>query len=800
MENMEAEKEVSVQDKNTDNQDRNDKNADNQDRNRRNTDDRDRNGDRKPRKQEDRDRNADNPHEDVWGKPFPRTEKIGSVTLDYSKYPGEDQYCDGAVEDELLQIVQTYPKEAYWEVIEERGSWPVLYHLSPLRENIIDWVPMRDTDKVLEVGSGCGAITGAIARKAGSVTCVDLSRKRSRINAHRHSTCGNVTIHVGNFKDIEPELPRDFQYICLIGVFEYGQGYIGGETPYEDFLRILLPHLARGGRILIAIENKYGMKYFAGCREDHLGGYFLGIENYKSGNQEEPCQVKTFGRNGLEAIFRRCGVPEAHFYYPYPDYKFMTTLYSDGYLPGKGELSDNLRNFDRERVILFNEKRAFDGVVEEGLFSVFANSYLAVIGAGFETKYMKYSNDRAPEYAIRTRISQDVTGRFTVWKSPVDPAAREHVRGLETAWESLAGRYGGSRLEINRCSLLEEGQGEMCARFPFVEGVPLSELMDRCLESGDVDGFHRLFQEYIDRVGYHGEYPVADFDLGFDDLLVDGDRWTLTDYEWTFGKPIETRELAFRAISRYLQADPAREKLDMGRVLQTLGITEEEAASYRQQEREFRQFVAGERLSMAQIRDRIGFQAIEPDFQEEPRQEENPFWRLQVYEDRGMGCREEASYFVADAYERDCGGEDPEGAPGNPGKKSGDSLMGCQGGRRARLELSVAGEVKTLRIDPAFGACAVKLERLEWNGETVSPEKRKLFTTNGVTTGSGQDGEGYSAIVFATEDPQMNLWVDRLPHREENTLAVSMQVVPLPLCMARDLAGAAGGIRIFRRG
>ena len=94
----------------------------------------------------------------------------------------------------------------------------------------------------------------------------------------------------------------------------------------------------------------------------------------------------------------------------------------------------------------------------------------------------------------------------------------------------------------------------------------------------------------------------------------------------------------------------------------------------------------------------------------------------------------------------------------------------------------------------------VKLERLEWNGETVSPEKRKLFTTNGVTTGSGQDGEGYSAIVFATEDPQMNLWVDRLPHREENTLAVSMQVVPLPLCMARDLAGAAGGIRIFRRG
>ena len=28
-------------------------------------------------------------------------EEIGKVRLDYSKYPGEDFYCDGEVEDEL---------------------------------------------------------------------------------------------------------------------------------------------------------------------------------------------------------------------------------------------------------------------------------------------------------------------------------------------------------------------------------------------------------------------------------------------------------------------------------------------------------------------------------------------------------------------------------------------------------------------------------------------------------------------------------------------------------------------------
>ena len=116
--------------------------------------------------------------------------------------------------------------------------------------------------------------------------------------------------------------------------------------------------------------------------EDHLGTYFSGIENYAMGGG-----VRTFGKNGLEHIFRSCVVSEVHFYYPYPDYKFMTALYSDQHLPGKGELSNNIRNFDRDRMLLFDEKYAFDGLVEEGLFPVFSNSYAVVVGEGFDVEY-----------------------------------------------------------------------------------------------------------------------------------------------------------------------------------------------------------------------------------------------------------------------------------------------------------------------------------------------------------------------------------------------------------------------------
>ena len=146
-------------------------------------------------------------------------EKIGNVTLNYDYYPGEDLYSDGAIEDEILQIVRNASRVEYPGIIEEKRSWPILYHLSPLRGNIVDWLPIKPEDKVLEIGSGCGAITEKLAQKAKKVTCVDLSAKRSHINAYRNQDKDNIEIYVGNFADIEPSLAEDYDFICMIGAF-----------------------------------------------------------------------------------------------------------------------------------------------------------------------------------------------------------------------------------------------------------------------------------------------------------------------------------------------------------------------------------------------------------------------------------------------------------------------------------------------------------------------------------------------------------------------------------------------------
>ena len=691
-------------------------------------------------------------------------EEIGKIKLNLEHYPGEDLYCDGEIEDELLDIARNYAEVEYPSIIEERKSWPILYHLSSLRENIVEWLPIDKHMKVLEVGSGCGAITGALARKAKEVTCVDLSKKRSMINAYRHMDCDNVTIHVGNFQDIEPDLPCDYDYICLIGVFEYGQAYIESEHPYEDFLHILKKHSKKGGHIAIAIENKLGLKYWAGCKEDHLGTWFSGLEDYPEGGV-----VRTFTRDGLLKIAEKCGFSEVSMYYPYPDYKFMTCLYSDKRLPKLGELSSNLRNFDRERLQLFDEKLVFDTLIREGQFPLFSNSYMMILGEEPEIKYAKYSNDRVDAFKIKTLLTCRNEGgqvRKQIEKHPLSNESKEHITQIYQNFEKLSKRWTGGKLKVNQCRLIHEAdslnretgsqknaEDRICAVMEYLEGRTLEEYLDECLDRGDINKFHALFNEYLERISYQNEdckdAPVTDYDLIFANILIDSDgEWHIIDYEWTFDKAVETKEIAFRSVYCYMLESGKREKLNLDLILNELNLTESEAEQYREQEMKFQKYVTGKRMSMAEIRDAIGQPVYKitdvPLVSPAERLKE----RVQIYEDLGGGFLEEHSFFLEDGNSQEVFSEERD------------------------FQVTIGSGRKALRIDPCSHYCIVRLKEIKWN-DTVIPIKHKRLSTNGTRVGEG-------VYAFATQDPNITLQLDGLQEQSENLLQVSMLVTKMP--------------------
>ncbi len=701
-------------------------------------------------------------------------EKVGAVTLDLTKYSGKDLYCDGAVEDTLLSIVKDHTPEEYPQIIASEKNWPVLYHLSELRENIIDWIRIPKEAKVLEIGSGCGAITGALSRKAKSVTCVELSRKRSMINAYRHRDAENITIRVGNFEDIEPMLENDYDFIFLIGVYEYAGSYIHADNPYTRFLDIIKQHKKADGQIVIAIENRLGLKYFAGAREDHLGNYFSGIEDYPEGGP-----AKTFSKPALEKHFAECGFEHAEFYYPYPDYKFMSTLYSDRRLPQEGELTTNLLNLDRERILLFNEKNAYDAILRDGLYPVYANSYLVLLGGNSEVVYSKYSNDRAKEYAIRTDILE-WGGERIVEKVPMQKDASVQLLAIGKAGEALQKRYEGSGLMVCPCrkvgetdsyslqqdSLSSDKESEeketVILRFPYLSGSTLEQALDEAMRQMDQSCVKELLGRYYGYVTYHTDADVTDMDMIFSNILIAEDgTWQLIDYEWTEYRAIPVREVVARAIYVYLSGDPGRMISDeILRDVLHMDRKDYDAEALKKQEESFQKKIMGDRTPLGGMNALIA----------------NPIWKLtgemgardarkdrmqaQIYYDHGSGFSEADSEAL----------KITESADGIGIKtpviiKNADESY-C-------LTVTVKEDLRAVRFDPCRTSCIFTIEELRIGS---MPVKKRMHNGHALSKQS---------IIFCGEDPNLTIPLKK----QHGELVIKYRITEIDPKIAAEVCG-----------
>lgn len=312
------------------------------------------------------------------------------ATLITEHHHGADLYSDGAVEDELLALFKSGGDVS--AILRQDKRWPVLYHLSPDRRNLLEWFPFKKDGKLLEIGAGCGALTGLFAEKVADVTAVELSTRRSQIIYERYRANDNLEIMAGNICDFQPQAqasPRradppmaekfegKFDYITLVGVLEYARSFVKGETPECQLLKQCRALLKPEGILIVAIENKFGLKYFAGAREDHSGRSFESIEGYRA-----DAPAVTWSRDELSALLQESGFDSRCFYYPYPDYKMPKEIFSDDYLPEINHIFQDAPNYDRDRYRIFNEKLALINLVENRKFDFFANSFLVLASPG----------------------------------------------------------------------------------------------------------------------------------------------------------------------------------------------------------------------------------------------------------------------------------------------------------------------------------------------------------------------------------------------------------------------------------
>ena len=215
-----------------------------------------------------------------------------------------------------------------------------------IRQSIIEWYSFKKDHKVLLINCGDSSLDELLEDRCTLSINDDYSRLGS----------------VGSGFDI----------VIMYDLYDF---CIESNVKVKDMMDKLLSLKTSEGTLFVAMENKLGMKYFAGCQEEQKGGFYIGIEDYSAWDSS----IHPMSKKELEDMLGELDVRSYRFYYPYPDYKYPTIIYTDDCLPKEGELYRNIRNIDRDRYVIFDEKRAFDSVIKAGLFPEFSNSYLISI-------------------------------------------------------------------------------------------------------------------------------------------------------------------------------------------------------------------------------------------------------------------------------------------------------------------------------------------------------------------------------------------------------------------------------------
>ncbi len=245
--------------------------------------------------------------------------------------------------------------------------------------------------------------------------------------------------------------------------------------------------------------------------------------------------------------------------------------------------------------------------------------------------YSKYSNDRAIGYRIRTDISIDSNGDKTVYKRAMNKEDMVHIDRMYSNYLGLIECFEDTKVTPNITTKQNDG-----LEFEFVKGVTLEEILDECIESGDIDRFKELYkeylelfygkadktfeqsEEYINRFGeftLEGEYkslPITDVDIIFANVFVDDDKWTLIDYEWTYDFLIPIKYVIYRTVYYYLVFGRDKNVSQYMDMFEMAGITEEEKEFFGHCEEHFQKSILEGNHSLWLINDNMGGKLFYP--------------------------------------------------------------------------------------------------------------------------------------------------------------------------------------------
>ena len=462
--------------------------------------------------------------------------------------------------------------------------------LSTLRKNVVMWYPFKDNSKILHLGSDAGIITEYLCTK-GEVFCINSDVDLNTINQMRNP---NAHIYKYNIQEFISYFHENADYIVIEGLLDM-------LSNKEEILNKCKSILNVNGQIIILTNNKLGIQYFSGAKDNIIKNDFDNI--LKRNNlytKKQWCKLL----DGMNFTYQ--------FYYPYPNYEFSEYVFSSA--PSVADIKRNLSLFEGYRNEYFDEIEAMHRIIEMDSFEEFANSYMIIINGLCNIEYTKFARERKKEYQIYTSIIKNNDKKF-VTKVPVYGIGNDHIKQIYGTYKKFneTNKHKDifySPVFINNNSLV----------FDYIDGNSLEELIKKDVEANDIQEIERKL-DIIDKIISIGKsspfkisnlfleiftdqnysilesekcYEISNIDLILDNVLVN-DGYHVIDYEWSFDCKIPKSFILFRTIfhSHSLSNLP-KDSLD--KLYKKYGISEELKNFYLNMEIHFQEYVSDYKL------------------------------------------------------------------------------------------------------------------------------------------------------------------------------------------------------------
>lgn len=275
----------------------------------------------------------------------------------------------------------------------------------------------------------------------------------------------------------------------------------------------LFKYLSSQGRMLLAMNNAFGLRYFCGDWDPYTGQSFDGLENYRMayGKVEDVFRGRMYGAGKVRQWLKTAGFKGVRFYSVLSDLEHPAFLFREDFIPNEDLTGRVFPFYNHPESVFLEEEHLYPMLLENGLFHAMANAYLVECssdGSLSDVQHVTCSAERGEEYGIYTIIHD---GNL-VEKKSLSAAGEKRLRDVQANMDEMA---------AHGIKVVPSEFVDGCIRMPFVK-APVGTFYLRNLLRQGKEKFLQAMDHFVDLILQSSEHVKEDVGDGEGVLLRKG--------------------------------------------------------------------------------------------------------------------------------------------------------------------------------------------------------------------------------------------------------------------------------------